>query len=520
MRIRRILVTTSLVSTGLLVALVAFFALAARSNLAANTELDMIHELHILVFERQIMLDEFFLHREPRAEAQVLEKTAMLSTRLAEASARMRSRADRAEIERMVEVSNQALEILQHLISGLGDEKIGKLGASGAPVAPGAMPSEIEKRMMSQLLIKSYRLNGQTVILEEQKLARLEVNRQLTNSALIAAFAVVLVFMIANSITVTGYVSRGIRQLLEGAKEIGKGNFRHRLRLEGKNELSEVGSEVNRMAEALEKSFTSIGNLEFEAKLRTKAEDEIRKLNLSLEERVAQRTAELADANKELEAFAYSISHDLKAPLRSIEGFSRIVVEDYGKILDEEGRRLLSIIMDSAIRLETLISDILTLSRVGRTTLEPSMIDMRAMALAAYEETTDEAQRAAISLDIGPLHDAWGDPVLMRQVWTNLLSNAVKFTGKSGRREIGVVSEEGEREIIYTVSDSGAGFNMAYSDKLFQIFQRLHSVSEFDGTGVGLATIKRIVDRHGGQVGATGKVGIGASFWFTLPRRG
>jgi signal transduction histidine kinase len=250
---------------------------------------------------------------------------------------------------------------------------------------------------------------------------------------------------------------------------------------------------------------------------RKKAEDEIRRLNAELEQRVIDRTAQLDASNRELEAFAYSISHDLKAPLRAISGFASILLEEYADKLDEEGNRLLGVVRGNAEKMASLISVLLEFSRVGRIELKPSRIDMKAMAWAMYCETASPEERASFTCAIGEIPDAEGDPTLLRLVWGNLLSNAIKYTSRSDKREIRVDAEGGEGETRYRVTDSGLGFDMAYAGKLFTVFQRLRTSEEYEGTGVGLAIVKRIVERHGGGIGAEGKEGKGATFWFSLP---
>jgi light-regulated signal transduction histidine kinase (bacteriophytochrome) len=221
--------------------------------------------------------------------------------------------------------------------------------------------------------------------------------------------------------------------------------------------------------------------------------------------------------NEELEALAYSISHDLKAPLRAISGFTAILIEEYASALDDEGTRLLGIVRESTRKMERLINLLLELSRVGSVELKASRVDMGAMAKAMFHEVATPEEKAGISLSIDGLPEAEGDPPMLRLVWAKLLSNAVKFVGRSSKREIRIDSSICSGEILYRVRDSGAGFDMAYVGKLFNAFQRLHSTEEYEGDGVGLAIVKRIVLRHGGRVGAEGRVGEGATFWFSLP---
>jgi signal transduction histidine kinase len=229
---------------------------------------------------------------------------------------------------------------------------------------------------------------------------------------------------------------------------------------------------------------------------------------------------QLDRANKELEAFSYSVSHDLRAPLRAIDGYTRILVEDHERSLDDEGKRVCGVIRENVRGMGQLIDDLLNFSRLSRAPMEPLPVDMRQLVLAEFETAVPAEVRERVRFTLGELPGAVGDPRLLRHVWMNLLSNAVKFTSKRERPEIEVSGEETAKETLYTVRDNGAGFDMRFAGKLFGVFQRLHSAREFEGTGVGLAIVQRIVERHGGRVWAEGEVDQGAVFHFALPKTG
>lgn len=249
---------------------------------------------------------------------------------------------------------------------------------------------------------------------------------------------------------------------------------------------------------------------------RIKAEEAIRNLNARLEQRVRERTAELEAANRELEAFCSSVSHDLRAPLRSLAGFSQALMEDAAEVLDEESMDHLLRIQAAAKRMGQMIDDLLQLSRVTRTEMRRRTVDLSAMARQVADDLQRSDSARRVEFHIAEDLKADGDPGLLQLVMENLLGNAWKFTSlhPRARIEFGAVEVDGDRRFF--VRDDGAGFDMAYAGKLFGAFQRLHGRKEFEGTGIGLATVQRIVQRHGGKVWAEGKVEEGATVWFTL----
>jgi PAS domain S-box-containing protein len=317
-------------------------------------------------------------------------------------------------------------------------------------------------------------------------------------------------FWVSNRVADPGF-PRGIIGIKYGLKAAF--GFPIRLRDEVLGVVDFFGSEMPPLDEELSRMFTAIGSQIGQFIERKRAEEENRALNVKLQEHASQLEA----ANRELESFAYSVSHDLRSPLRAIDGFSMIMEEDYVEKLDDEGRRLLGVIRRNSQKMGQLIDDLLAFSRLGRKPVVAAEVDMSELVRESLKEIQAHPDVVLPQCLIQKLPVVWGDRVLLRQVWINLLANAVKFTRTSSSPLIEVSGNHTGQETVYCVKDNGVGFDMKYYDKLFGVFQRLHSDEEFPGTGVGLAIVQRVVSRHGGRVWAEGVVNGGASFYFSLP---
>ena len=340
---------------------------------------------------------------------------------------------------------------------------------------------------------------------------RLRANAQIAGLVLLGSL--ILAFVLSTALQRA--ITRPIFALTDTAKAVtDTRDYAARAQKLGGDEIGTLTDTFNQMLTGIQERDTA---LSAENVARRHAEDEIRLLNASLERRVEERTAELQTANKELEGFSYSVSHDLRAPLRAVDGFSRMVAEKYGVELGDEGRRLLGMVRSETARMGRLIDDLLTFSRLGRQKMEVASIDMGALAQSVFNELAASEPERKLRFDLRPLPAARGTVAMIRQVWVNLLSNSVKFTKEreSGEIEVGAL-DGGKDGPTYYVKDNGAGFDMRYVDKLFGVFQRLHSAGEFPGTGVGLALVQRIVQRHGGRVWAEAEINHGATFYFTL----
>ncbi len=285
------------------------------------------------------------------------------------------------------------------------------------------------------------------------------------------------------------------------------------------HELQKLQTELEAMNERLEERVEErTAALIAEIEERRNAEEEVQRLNKSLEDRVGERTAQLEELNKDLESFSYSVSHDLKAPLRAIDGFSQRLQKTQSLKMDEEGNRLLTVVRENAKKMSDLIEDILTFSRASRQEIVSTDLDMDNLLLTALQEIKTAHPGREIRLASRRLPMALGDSAAIRQVFVNLLSNAVKFAKPESVALIEVGGEKKQNEVVFYVKDNGVGFDPRYVSKLFGVFQRLHGADEFEGLGIGLAIVKRFINKLGGRVWAEGALNEGATFYFTLPR--
>jgi len=285
-------------------------------------------------------------------------------------------------------------------------------------------------------------------------------------------------------------------------------------RIEQEEKILATQKELQRLLDEAEQSRRALLNIVEDQK---QAQMEIRRLNKDLEERVAKRTAQLRASNEELESFAYSISHDLRAPLRAIDGYSLILAQDYSDKLDEEGHRLLNIIRSSTRNMDNLITHLLSLSRVGRTELKYEKIDMTKMVETVFKEIASSQEMEKIEFHLTLLPTVMADFSLIRQVWINLISNAIKYSAPKEKPQINISGKKEKGFCTYRIEDNGVGFNPDFKENLFALFQRLHKPSEFEGSGVGLTIVQRIIHRHSGKIWGDGRPGEGAEFVFKLP---
>jgi light-regulated signal transduction histidine kinase (bacteriophytochrome) len=351
------------------------------------------------------------------------------------------------------------------------------------------------------------------VIGQPQEAVVAESDQRYTRS-LIGVILLGLIALGATWILADRLVMRPVQALVAATRQLAAGNLQARSQgINHAGELGQLAQAFDEMAAQLEAKTTAMAH---EITERTRAEEQVRLLNTTLEQRVQDRTIQLEAVNKELEAFSYSVSHDLRAPLRGIDGFSKILLEHYTPVLDAQGQLYLQRVRAATQRMAQLIDDLLNLSRITRSQMRIEAVDLSALACTLAAEFQQAEPERAVTFVIADNVWGQGDRQLLRIVLENLLGNAWKFTSKQPAATIEFGRLVRADLPIYYVRDTGAGFDMQYAGKLFGAFQRLHGMTEFPGTGIGLATVQRILHRHGGTIWAEGAVDQGATFYFTL----
>jgi len=496
MNIKNRLYMSAGISIVLVVALVSMVWVTSGRIAEDNKKHQLLMDVYESVSELDIVTYDYLLHREERMEHQWNIKYNSLGGILDEAAGEqglLPIRADYVVLGNLFsQITANYEERQKYIQEGASQEKIDAL-------------TGLEERLVAQLLITSH-----TIITHASRLAE-EAHTEATETQRLAANSTVILMIIlaitvtTSSLLIARNISKPLGQLTKGAEIIGKGDLEHSVDVKTKDELGQLAVAFNEMTGSLKEITASRDALDAEVTARKRAEEEILKAN-----------AELAVINKELEAFGYSVSHDLRTPLRSMDGFSQVLLESYSDKLDEQGKDYLRRVRSATQRMGILIDDLLSLSRVTRSEMKDELVDLSGLAQSIAAELQESQPERQVDFVIAPGLTTNGDTRLLRLLAENLLGNAWKFTGQhpKARVEFGVTQIDGKE--TFFVRDDGAGFDMTYANKLFGVFQRLHSQEEFPGTGVGLATVQRIAHRHGGRVWAEGKVEKGATFYFML----
>jgi signal transduction histidine kinase len=486
-----------------LVIIMAFLLYWSQTRVVTATKAkDLADEIVISVFERSVLRSDYLSINNLRAKNQWFSKQAHINELIQKASLKFDSVAGRKIIRNMLKENDLSAAVFQQIVENRESVAKGLRHQSQA--------TEIENRLVGQLLLQTYDTIADTRRLQDASRTLIAYTQRTATAISLAFIVSVAAFVIIVAWNLGRITSKGIERLQQGAAAIGAGNLQHTIRLEGEDEFTELASAFNTMSGKLAESQAA---LEREIDERKRAADTIERLNRELNHSVSQLLA----SNQELEAFAYSVSHDLRAPLRGIDGWSQAFIEDYGDRIDAQGKEYLDTVRAEAQRMGLLIDALLTLSRVARSEMKNERVDVSGLAETVVEGLKHAEPDRKVNVRITPGMAVTGDPMLLKVLLQNLIGNAWKFTTlrENSEIDIGVTTDDTGRD-VYFVRDNGAGFDMAFAGKLFTPFQRLHSLAEFPGTGIGLATVQRIVRRHGGTVWAEGTAGTGATFYFTI----
>ncbi len=499
MRITTRLRIISTVTAAALVVLAPVLIWSFLEFKSANNDDSLADAISAGFSERTSFSGQYFLYREGRIQAQWDKSNKAIDRLLRQAEVQFHSEKERQVLERLRRNMEGGADILNRIIK---NNEVLKTAVGNRQVY-----EELDKRLFSQLLLKNVATRDMTTALKDASTRHIEKTyRYLTIVIGLFAFTLALA-TILTSMQIGRLIRKRLTPLHDGAKIVAGGDLDHRIKCDGADEFAELALSINAMTDKLEAEISA----------HKQAEEKIKELNQNLEMRVIERTAQLEASGKDMEDFNYNISHDLRAPLRAIDSFSRILLEEYAVRLDDEGRRMLKVVGDNARKMGQLIDDLLAFSRTGRIKVERSAINMKNLVAGVWEELQPGMVGRDVRLDIRDMPPAEGDPATIRQVVFNLLSNAVKFTQQRADARIEVGGHADEHEAVYHVKDNGVGFDMQYAPKLFGVFQRLHGMDEFEGTGIGLAIVKRIIAKHDGRVWAEGKVNEGATIYFALP---
>lgn len=488
----------------------------------SNSSTKTISDFIACTLERVAFSNDYLRNTNPSAKEQWFSKNNQIGDLIQSASNNLNNPSDKKKFNKLIEDNQSLGKIFSAIVTNREN--------SGSDST--VLVHEKEERLISQLIIRTYEevSYGRQLLNSCEKIRTTALLQ--TGVAVIFSLLMLIAVTIISSLTISHAITGPIRLLQNGATAIGIGNLNHRIKLQNDDEFTNLSNAFNVMATKLSDSYHTLENEIAERRLAEIALQKIQgdleervlertaeldRLNQELEKRVADRTAQLELTNRELESFAYSVSHDLRAPLRSIDGFSRILLEDSADQLDDDGKKNLEIIRTSTQRMGQLIDDLLQLSVITRSQFTTQPVDLSALVNTVIESLIKANPHRLIQLTIQPDCLAVANENLMRIALENLIGNAWKFSSTRAESKIEFGRQLQNDHPVYFIRDNGVGFDMKYVSKLFGAFERLHTSIEFPGTGIGLATVQRIIHRHGGKIWIEGRLNEGATVYFTIP---
>ena len=480
--------------------LVSFLA-AYHINRAVETSA-IAGRIVTAAFERVTLRNDYVQSGSERAKAQWFSKHEEVGRLIASGAEKFGKSTEKNILSEMM--ADHAS--IGRIFSAIGNNR----ERAKDPARMSGLSLETEERLLTQLNMRIYGVALQAGELEESSRAALFSTLRMAGWGIAGVLLLVMTAVIVNSWTMGRSITERIRRLGDGAFAIGGGNLDHRIEVQGKDEFADLSGAFNAMTAKLQGAYRDLEN---EIGERRRAQEATQELN----EELTAKNLQLESANKELEVFIYSVSHDLRQPLRAIASFSQLVRKSLQEGLCEKEKGYLSRVVENAAKMSGLIEDMLKLSGISRQEIKPVEIDMTRMAetiVSGMRETHPE-RCADVAIDSGLI--AVADEGLMMEVLENLLGNAWKFTSGMEKACIEFGAAEQDRQTVFFVRDNGAGFDPGYAKEMFKPFYRLHAESEFEGTGIGLSIVERIINRHGGRVWAEGDVGKGATVFFTVP---
>lgn len=498
MKIKTRLRLNTFISLGAILLILLSLVWSFREIIIADRNIKLADEMRKVAFDRILLRDEYLLYQEERAKTQWYAKSGVLRDLLALAVTRFEQEKDKALLQDARKDFDSTFSGFSRLMESRATQ------TPGVNIKPGFRDADAQ--VISQVLLKAYSLTDNINRLHES--AHKEAENARNRGALIIVIFILggIMAIIINSTVISKTLSKRISVLGKGVEIIGAGDLDHLIAVEGDDELSALALANNEMAAKLKESHTSVDTLRKEIAERKKAE-----------ERLALAMNELQRSNKELEQFAYVASHDLQEPLRMVASYTQLLAERYENQLDDKAKKFIHYAVDGAVRMQLLINDLLAFSRIGTRGKPLEPIDAHAVMGEAINNLKMKIEETETIITNDELPMVRADASQLAQLFQNLLGNAIKFRS-SEHPYVHISASDRGREWLFSVRDNGIGIDPQYADKVFVIFQRLHTKEEYPGSGIGLAICKKIVERHGGRIWFESELGEGTTFYFTIPK--